>query len=121
MNQKKQQDQINHSILENKSQAMSGRLGVIMSYDSYDNTATVQITKQQTDEMDQSINKVMCPRTLGVQTVAPQPGDLCWVAFKDDNITQALIINFYNHRYSQYDYPKQTKAHNALPSYLLGL
>lgn len=118
---KKQQDAITSSIKENIAQGMSGRLGVIMSYDPYDNTATVAITKEQTDEIDEVIRKVMCPRTLGVQTVAPQPGLQCWVTFKDNNVTQALITQFYNHRYSQFDYPKQSQSINTLPSYLLGI
>lgn len=119
--QKKIQQQINDTISEKKSQRMQGRLGTLISYDPFDNTATVQVSKESTDEIDELLTKVMCPRVLGVQTVSPSPGILCWVVFKDDNVTQPLITNYYNHRYSQYDYPKQSRAINALPTYLMGL
>lgn len=112
---------INDAIISDHATAISGRLGVVTSYDQFTNTATVGITKQQTNEIEQFITKVMCPRQLGVQAVAPQPGDQCWVAFKDNNITQPLITQFYNHRYDQFDYGKQTKSQNTMPSYLLGL
>jgi hypothetical protein len=117
---KHHQQQINDSINQHTAQNVAGRLGVIMSYDKYTHTATVAITKEQTDEIDEVITKVMCPVTLGVQAVAPEPGRPCWVVFKDNNITQGLITHFFNHRYSTYDYPKQSKTHVTVPSYLLG-
>jgi hypothetical protein len=106
---------------ETQPKALSGRLGVVMSYDETTNTATVVITKEQTDEIDQVLTKVMCPRTLGLQTVAPNQGLQCWVTLKDNNITQPLITHFFNHRYNQYDYGKQVKSMNMTPSYLLGM
>mgnify|MGYP001566734187 CR=1 FL=1 len=121
MNNKEIQQHVQDAIAEKRNQAVTGRLGVVMSYDKYDNTATVVITREQTDEIDDILRKVMCPVVLGVQTVAPSPGLQCWVVFKDNNISQPLISHFYNHRYSQYDYPKQTPATNTIPSYLLGL
>jgi hypothetical protein len=115
------QQHVQSAITEKRYQAVTGRLGVVISYDKYDNTATVAVTSEHTDEIDDILTKVMCPVVLGVQTVAPSPGLQCWVVFKDNNISQPLISHFYNHRYSQYDYPKQTPATNNIPSYLLGL
>ncbi len=120
MNQKTTQH-IKQEIANNNTQIRSGTLGVISSYDDMHNTATVIITKPQSDEVDEILTNVMCPRTLGIQTVAPMPGIQCWVVFKDNNVTQPLITHFFNHRYFQYDYAKQTKTMTSLPSYLIGL
>lgn len=113
--------QVQNALHENKLQAISGRLGVVMSYDRHDNTATVVISGEQTDEIEDVLTKVMCPVTLGVQSVAPSPGMQCWVIFKGGNMSQPLITHFFNHKYGDYDYPRQTPANNSIPSYLLGL
>ena len=114
-------DQANKIYDERKYQAMSGRLGVISSYDEVNNTATVMISGENSDVIEDVLRNVMCPVSLGVQSVTPSPGRECWVVFKNNNISQPLITHYYNHRYSQYDYPKQTQAHIGLPNYLLGL
>lgn len=115
------QEKIQQAIQDNNYQKLTGRLGVISYYDSVKHTATVMITKEQTDEIESILQNVMCPRMMGVQTVAPQPGDLCWVTFKSNNITQPLITQFYNHRYEEHDYSKQISSKNTLPTYLLGM
>lgn len=114
-------NQINDAIQKNQAQFMSGRLGVISSYNEVNNTATVMISGEQTDVVEEILQNVMCPVTLGVQSVAPSPGRQCWVVFKNNNISQPLITHYYNHRYDQYDYSKQTQANIGLPNYLLGL
>lgn len=117
----KMKNEARNAISENKFQAVSGRLGVISSYDQINNTATVIISSEQSDMVEDILTNVMCPVTLGVQSVAPGPGRECWVVFKNNNISQPMITHYYNHRYSQYDYPKQTQANIGLPNYLLGL
>lgn len=114
-------DEARNAVAENRLQSMTGRLGVIAQYDEISNTATVLISGEQSDAIEDVLEHVMCPVTLGVQTVAPSPGRLCWVVFKNGNYSQPLISHYYNHRYSDYDYGKQTQANNGLPSYLLGM
>jgi hypothetical protein len=115
------QDQARQAVNDNSQQMMSGRLGVISSYDEVNHTATVMISGEKTDVIEDILQNVMCPVTLGIQGVAPSPGRECWVVFKDNNISQPLITHYYNHRYSQYDYSKQTQANYGLPNYLLGI
>lgn len=117
----KMRDEARTAVNENKLQSMTGRLGVIASYDDVTNTATVMISGEQSDAVEDILRNVMCPVVLGVQSVAPSAGRLCWVVFKNGNYSQPLISHYYNHRYDQYDYPKQTQANNGLPSYLLGM
>jgi len=115
------EQQIQDAFATGRQQNLAGRLGVIASYNAIDNTATVLISGENTDVIEDILNGVMCPVQLGIQTVAPSPGRECWVVFKNNNISQPLITHYYNHKYSQYDYSKQTQANIGLPNYLLGL
>lgn len=115
------QKYVDDSHSSRQFQRMVGRVGVVCSYDAQQNTATIMISKEQTDEIEEILTNVLCPRTLGIQTVAPSPGLLCWVAFKDNNITQPLITHFFNHRYQQFDYNKHTSTPDTMPNYFLGL
>lgn len=119
MEDKNKIDCIRKEIRTEKAQYPNGALGVVTAYNRYDNTATVIISRPDTDEIDEVINKVPCPVLLGIQSVAPSPGRPCYVIFKGGNKTQPLISHFYNHRFGQYDYNLQSKSHVALPSYLL--
>ena len=98
---------------------MSGRFGVIMSFDENENTATVVISKQETNEIEDVLRNVPCPVMLGVQTVMPSPGRPCWVVFKDGNVTQPIVTHYFNHNYGNYDYANQVVSPNQIPSYLL--
>ena len=107
-------------INEQRQQYPNGALGVISSYDRYTNTATVIVSRPDTDEVEEIMHRVPCPVLLGVQAVAPEPGRPCFLVFKGGNRSQALITHYYNHRYDQADYDKQTRSHVGLPSYLIG-
>ena len=98
---------------------MMGSLGVVIDYDRYTNTCTVAITEGDTNNITEILQNVVCPTQIGVQSAAPEPGRLCWVSFKNGNLTQPLIVNFYNHRYEQNDYDMQTQTPFSIPSYLM--
>jgi hypothetical protein len=112
---------VNEAILRDKAQKPLGVLGVISSYDRYTHTCTVIVSRPDTDEVEEILRNVPCPVLLGVQAVAPEPGRPCYVVYKGGNKSQALITHFYNHRYSEYDYSRQTRAEVAIPSYLLNI
>src|SRR5687768_10273233 len=107
--------QVTDSINASKQTSMSGSLGVIISYDRNNNTATVAITQSDSDEIREILNNVPCPVVMGVQTVAPEPGRLCWLNFKNGNITSPMVIHYYNHRYQQFDYERQYRTGFDLP------
>lgn len=121
MDKKKLKECIQTEINVNRTQYPNGVLGVVSSYDRYRNTASVIISKPDSDEIDEILNNVACPVLLGIQSVAPTPGRPCYVVFKGGNRSQPLITHFYNHRYDQFDYGKQTAADIALPNFLLNL
>jgi hypothetical protein len=110
---------VKDSLQMDRAQRPNGVLGVISSYDRYTNTATVMVSKPDTDEIEEILPNVPCPVLLGVQSVAPEPGRPCYVVYKNGNKSQALITHYYNHRYDHYDYFKQARAEVLLPSYLL--
>lgn len=120
MHNKKIQEQIDCSIDKQKYQKFTGSVGTIISYDKFDNTATVAISKTETDEVSDFLKKVPCPTNIGIQTVAPSPGTMVYVVFRNGILSQPLITHFWNHQYSKYDYSRQTHSVNNIPTYLLG-
>lgn len=98
---------------------MTGSIGVLISFDNANNTATVGITENETDEIREILKNVPCPVVMGVQTVTPTPGMLCWVQFRGGKITSPLVVNFYNHRYEKHTYENQYKVDYTLPTNLM--
>ncbi len=119
MNQKIQ-NQINNTLQSNSYNKRSGSIGTILAYDKYSNTASVLVSKPETDEVEEVLQSVPCPTYIGIQMAAPEPGRLCWIVFKNGNLTQPLITHYYNHRYDTFDYNRQTSTAINAPSYLLG-
>lgn len=97
----------------------TGALGVIMEYNKYDNTCTVALSEADSDVVTEIISNVACPTQIGVQAAAPEPGRICWVAFKSGNATQPFVVNYYNHRYQTHDYERQTRTPFSIPSHLM--
>lgn len=95
------------------------RYGVVMSYDSSDNTATVLLSAPDSDSMGDIISNVPCPVYMGVQNVAPEPGRPCWVAFKGHNDRSPIITHFFNHAFKQYDNVRQNTAKTSIPNFHL--
>lgn len=112
------------SIKENIVQAhkntqMQPGYGIIMDYDSTNNTATVLMSSAASDEPGELLKQVMCPTHIGVQSVAPEPGRPCWVVFKNGTIASPIITNYFNHAFDQVDYTKQYQATNPLPRFMM--
>lgn len=120
MMNEKHKAQIQGEIASNRQAQMSGSLGVIIAYNSEMNTATVAMTENDSDEIREILENVPCPISApGVQTVSPEPGKLCWVHFANGSINSPLIVNFYNHRFNQFEHTKQYKTAFGLPMSLM--
>ena len=102
-------------------QRATQRVGVIMSYDMFTNTATVVITGENTDAIDEILRNVPCPVYMGIQTVAPEPGRPCMVIFRNGAMTNPLITHYYNHSYERFDYPRLNSAAYSLPTYMVSM
>lgn len=98
----------------------NGRNGVIISYDAMTNTATVLISKAESDEIDEVLPNVLCPVKLGLQSIHPEPGQQCWVAFKGGSLQSPLIVSYFNVNYEHFNYQKQNRIASGIPNYLIG-
>lgn len=99
-----------------------GRYGIVQSYDTRTNTATVLMSSTDSDAVGDILTNVLCPVTLGIQTVAPEAGRPCWVVFKGErNDKKAMISHYFNHRFDTYDYSKQYNTNSSMPRYMLGM
>ena len=108
--------------IESSSARKTGmRIGVITSYNAFNNTATVILSEPDSDAVDEIVTDVPCPTNIGLQNVAPEPGRMCVVIFKNGAVTQPLIISFFNHSFKKFDYMKQNRAGYTLPSYLVSM
>lgn len=113
-------EQLDETLLINRYQKnTNGTFGTVISYNKMTNTATVVISKQETNHVDEVLAGVPCPTFIGIQMVAPESGRPCWVVFKNGDVTQPLITHFYNHLYLNFDFPKQISSSNVIPTYLL--
>lgn len=112
---------IQSKIAASQASTTGMRIGVITSYNDFANTATVLISAADSDEIDEVLTDVPCPVYMGVQGVAPEPGRMCVVVFKNGSITQPLIVNFFNQSYKKFDYLRHNKAGYTLPQYMMGM
>lgn len=101
------------------SEQAKARMGVIAKYDKVTNTATVFLTGQDSDEITDIVSNVLCPVTMGVQTVAPEPGRPCWVVFRGGMDAQPMITHYFNHSYRKYDYGRTYSAPSSIPHHIL--
>lgn len=92
--------------------------GIIINYDAVSNTATVQMAQSGSGSIGAVLNNVPCPTSVGIQGVAPEPGRPCFVMYKD-NISNPVIVTYFNHKYAQIDYARQTQAINNTPRFLM--
>lgn len=122
MNNPKFQKHLNDHYMDQERSKQKGRYGIIISYDSPTNTATVVLSSPDSDVTGDILTKVPCPVQLGIQTVAPEPGRPCWVVFKNDRDTHnAVISHYFNQFYNKYDHPRQAPADSGIPSFMLGM
>lgn len=106
----------------NSERTGAGRFGIIQSYDERTNSATVILSSPDSDAPSDIITDVMCPVILGVQTVAPSPGQPCWIVFKGQrNDKRAVVSHYFNHSFERFNYHKQYSTESSVPRFMLGL
>lgn len=111
------QGQINQANHEKST----SRYGIIMSYNSDDNTATVLLSSPDSDSMGDLVRKVPCPVYMGVQNVAPEPGRPCWVIFKGERESGPIITHYFNHAYEQFDNGRHNTARMSIPNFQINM
>lgn len=93
--------------------------GIVMEYNSTDNTATVLLAQPGSDIPGEFHRKVPCPTTFGVQSVAPEVGRPCWVTFRDGLQSSPVITHYFHHDYENMEYDAQYYAKNQTPRFML--
>jgi hypothetical protein len=109
---------INDQIIASRMQQSRPRMGTVVEYNRTSNTITVVLESQYSDTVGNIVNKIPCPSTYGIQTVAPEPGDRCVIGFRDENERFPYVISFLN------DYPNERAknssiANTGIPRYMI--
>lgn len=112
---------IQNAMLQDRQSRTRDRFGIIAEYNADTNMATVLMSDQFSDQINDVITNVPCPTNIGIQGVAPEPGRGCWVAYDGTSATAPYILSFTNLDYPKYDYMKQSVATTAVPKYMLDL
>ena len=103
------------------TQMVNGNYGLIIDYDPIENTATVILSGQGSDQLGEILHNVYCPVHLGIQSVNPEKGRLCWVSFKDAAMAMPVINHFFSHVYSQVDFNRHNKAVVNTPRFIFSM
>lgn len=102
-------------------QGLKPSYGIVLGYESANNTCSILTVNPGSDQMGEVYQNVPAPMNLGVQTVAPKAGIMCWLAYKDGNTSAPMITHFYNLRYEEFNKRKQSFAATKTPRYLLDM
>lgn len=116
-----QQRKINKSIEQAQLRVAQPGYGIVMAFDEKENTATVLLAYPGSDMPGEFYTNVPCPTHLGLQTVAPEVGRPCWVAFKDGLQSSPVITHFFHHSHADMEYEKQYTAENNVPRFMMEL
>ena len=110
---------IDDHLMRDRQSRATPRMGIVASYNTDQNTATVIMSDRFSDQLTDVIKDVPCPTNMGVQMVAPEPGRACWVAFDGQGERNPFILSFMNPHYGKYDTMKQLMSDPGIPRYML--
>jgi hypothetical protein len=94
------------------------RPGVVMEFNKKYNVATVILDDSLSSQLGNIVQGVPCPTSMGVQTVAPEPGTRCLIGFRDDNENHPYIINYFNDPGSSSGQLNSYVVNTGIPKYL---
>ncbi len=100
-------------------QKQKTRFGVVASYDKNTNTAKVMIENRYSDQMTDVVTNVSCPMIQGLQSVAPEIGARCLVAFKDGTEAMPYILSFYATPHDMSPLMYNSASDMGIPRYLI--
>lgn len=116
-----EQRKINRSIEQAQLRTAQPGYGIVMEFNEEENTATVLMAYPGSDMPGEFYKNVPCPTSSGIQTVAPEVGRPCWIAFKDGLQSSPVITHFFHHSFGDMEYDKQYTAENNVPRFMLEL
>lgn len=118
INYPKFDQKINDQIQNAKMQGAKSRIATVVQYDRITNNMTVIMESHYSDTLGNIVDKIPCPITYGVQSVAPEPGDRCVIGFRDDNERHPYVISFIND-YQNGRLTNMSIANSGIPRFLI--
>ena len=107
-----------HAIQNNQT---TGCQGVILQYFNERNSATVLLSRQNSNLPGEVLNSVPCPYIPGLQYAAPEPGRMCWVEFRGDNHNTPVITHFFNSNFQNVDYEAHSDSRTNIPKFMIDM
>lgn len=102
-------------------QAATPGYACVLTFNSETNTCDVVTALPGSDELGQVYSKVSMPFQSGVQGAAPNPGTMCWIAFRDGTRGDPYITHFFDMNFQTNRYSSQYKAVMDTPRYLISM
>lgn len=119
-NYPKFQQKVKRSVVDPiNRQAETPGYACVLTFDPYTNTCDVVTALPGSDEMGEVYSNVPMPLTTGVQTTAPKPGTMCWLAFRTGTRGDPYITHFFDLSYESNRYNKQYKAVMDVPRFMI--
>lgn len=92
---------------------------VVLAFNTIHNTCDVMAATQGSDEVGEILTNLPAPFQQGIQQQAPQPGWMCWIAYRDGTTADPYITHFFNPKFSEHNYQAQYTARNDIPYYMV--
>lgn len=100
-------------------QAAKPGYAVVLSFNAVTNTCDIVTAMPGSDDMGEVLTNIPAPTQSGVQTAAPRPGMMCWIAYRDGTSADPFITHFFDPRYYENQYQKQYSAKNSIPRFMV--
>lgn len=94
---------------------------VVMSFDPVKNTCDLVTAQAGSDQMGEVLTNIPAPFQAGLQTTAPKPGTMCWIAYRDGTTADPYITHFFDVKFTENNYQQQYTARNNLPRFMVGM
>lgn len=112
---------INECLKSWADQTAASGQAMILSYNRKKHTADVLVSKPHSNTAGDFYSNVPCPIEMGFHSTAPEPGRMCYVAFKGHEKSTPVITSFVAPSYALTDIEKQTSTTHDIPSYVVDL
>ena len=116
------QERVRRNVVEPAmQQAATPGYACVLNFNGDTNTCDVATALPGSDEIGEVYSNVPVPFTAGVQTAAPVPGTMCWIAFRDGTRGDPYITHFFDLNFRKNRYNSHYAAVMDTPRYLISM
>ena len=119
INYPKFDQKINNLIQDSKMQESKTRPGTIMQFDKMSNTATIVLDEKFGGTIGDIVDRVPCPFTYGIQSVAPHPGTRCVVAFRSDSERDPYVVSIIADGFDTVKTIRNNSVNTGIPKFMI--